>query len=59
MEKVRITIAGVGRIEEKRAEVIMPDQKKIWFPIKEVERWGDSLFVSKWLYDKMFAPCPK
>jgi len=59
MEKVRINIKGIGAVEERRVEVIMPDQNKIWFPIKEVERWGDSLYVSQWLYDKMFAPCPK
>lgn len=54
-EKICVRIIGKFELSEneKRIKVMLAHSKKeIWFPVQEVELFGDRLFVSRWLAKK-------
>jgi hypothetical protein len=51
-EKVLILIKGISQITNKRVEIILEDDRKIWLPIDESERFGNRVYVPKWLAKK-------
>ncbi len=54
MEKYLIRITEVKDIVKKRVLVVREDNgEDLWLPISQVERYGNNVWIPRWLADRM------